>query len=534
MQTIEDIASALNARLEDTSLRDFYALRTRLNGGRPRHGGLFQVIHGGSQPLKGYAFHWGGRSELQFNIGFEDGGHFRYGVAFSLEPDRNLPDPVSVLRPKIEAFNTVFPRFDALNPLRMWWYQNHRPFPETSVQEIPDSLLSAGTFIFVGEGVGVAQSGVTGDIIDRAASVLASLLPLYEEIERMTRATKPGAVQRSARTSSIPRYVARLAYNSRRWWCPTLAAEVRESGSSYRTMHGFGHEDWLFRSEWLLDGWRYGFVQGVNKSRNKLLRDGTAFDLRLFTVPTAGDRRAVAEIGEAECLSDEAAAEAVAAFERLGWLDTMRAEVRAAGGDATALDRNEYAPFVLNLRYRLDNLSWLDADVPLPPDDPIHKIKRYSLCEVAGAMDTATSPAWRGRNGNSELPEAEDRQRFVPGGWKTYSPEHIRMQRTLVDQLRRSYPEAEIVCERDFVDVMVRTDREIMLFEVKSDLRPLSVVRQALGQVLEYAYHPRRIHDLPVQLVIAGRRPLEGDDLAYFEQLKQRFALPIAYWQVPA
>jgi hypothetical protein len=81
---------------------------------------------------------------------------------------------------------------------------------------------------------------------------------------------------------------------------------------------------------------------------------------------------------------------------------------------------------------------------------------------------------------------------------------------------------------------MVRTDREIMLFEVKSDLRPLSVVRQALGQVLEYAYHPRRIHDLPVQLVIAGRRPLEGDDLAYFEQLKQRFALPIAYWQVPA
>jgi hypothetical protein len=56
MQTIEDIASALNARLEDTSLRDFYALRTRQNGGRPRHVGLFQVIHGGTQPHKGYPY----------------------------------------------------------------------------------------------------------------------------------------------------------------------------------------------------------------------------------------------------------------------------------------------------------------------------------------------------------------------------------------------------------------------------------------------------------------------------------------------
>jgi hypothetical protein len=533
MQMIEDIASALNARLEETSLRDFYALRTQLNGGRPRNGGLFQVVRGGAQPFKGYAFHWGGRSELQFNIGFEDDGYFRYGVAFSLEPDRNLPDPVSVLRSKIEAFNTVFSRFEVLSHLRMWWSQNHR-FPETDVQEIHDSLLSTGTFIFIGEGLDVTHSGVTADVIDRAALVLPSLLPLYEEIERKTRSTGPRLVRSASRTSSIPRYVARLAYNSRRWWCPTHAAEVQESGNSYRTMHGFGHEDWLFRSEWLLDGWRYGFVQGVNKSRNKLLQDGIAFDLRLFTMPTAGDRRAVAEISEAECLSDEAAAEAVAAFERLGWLDTMRAEVRAAGGDSTALDRNEYAPFILNLRYRLDNVCWLDADVPLSPNDPIHKIKRYNLCEVTGAMDTATTPAWRGRNGTSELPDVGNRQRFVPGGWKTYSPEHIRMQRTLVDQLRRSYPGAEIVCERDFVDVMVRTDHEIMLFEVKSDLRPLSVVRQALGQVLEYAYHPRRTHDLPVQLVIAGRRPLEGDDLAYFEQLKQRFALPIAYWQVPA
>lgn len=338
----------------------------------------------------------------------------------------------------------------------------------------------------------------------------------------------------NAQTSSeaVSRYIARLAYNSQRWWRPTQASEVSEAGDSYRTEFGFGHEDWLFRNEWLLDGWRYGFVQGVNKSRAKLLREGRPFHLRLFTMPAPGDRRAVAEIREVECLSDGLAAEAVAAFERQGWLDVMRSEVAAAGGRVEALGRNEYAPFILNLRYRIDNVSWLDANTPLPPDDPIHNIKRYSLCEVDGAMDSAAS-AWRGRAGTSGLPEAGDRRRFVQGGWTTYSPEHVRMQNYLVQQLRERYPAAEIVCERDFVDVTVRTDEEILLFEVKSDLHPLSVVRQALGQVLEYAYHPRRAHDLPVKLVIAGRRPLEGDDLAYFEQLKQRFSLPLAYWPVP-
>lgn len=251
-------------------------------------------------------------------------------------------------------------------------------------------------------------------------------------------------------------------------------------------------------------------------------------------MPHAGDRRAVAVIRDVECLGDEAAAEAVAAFERMGWLDTMRAEVADAGGRVEALGDGGYAPFILNLRYRLDCVSWLDMDTPLPAEDSIHNIKRYSLCNAGNAMESARS-AWRGREGVPELPEdPADRRRFVQGGWTTYSPEHTRMQNALVRQLREQFPGADIRCEQDFIDVMVRTDHEILLFEVKSDLNPLSVVRHALGQVLEYALHPRRKHDLPVRLFIAGRQPLEGDDLVYFEQVKRQFSLPLSYWHVRA
>lgn len=191
----------------------------------------------------------------------------------------------------------------------------------------------------------------------------------------------------------VTTYVTRLAYNSQHWRRPATAAEVQEAGDTYRSENGFGHEDWLFRDEWQLDGWRYAFVQGVNNSRARLLREGKPFNLRLFTMPAPSDRRAVAEIRDVECLDDRAAEAAVSAYERLGWLDTMRAEVAAAGGRPEALDETGQAPHILNLRYRIDNLSMLDADTPLPPDDPVHRLKRYGLYGTEGALDAAVDRA---------------------------------------------------------------------------------------------------------------------------------------------
>jgi hypothetical protein len=75
----------------------------------------------------------------------------------------------------------------------------------------------------------------------------------------------------------------------------------------------------------------------------------------------------------------------------------------------------------------------------------------------------------------------------------------------------------------------VRTADELVLFEIKSDLDPKSVIRQALGQILEYAYHPSRDHNLPVRLVIVGRKSLSARDGKYLDVLKRDFKLPIEY-----
>jgi hypothetical protein len=109
------------------------------------------------------------------------------------------------------------------------------------------------------------------------------------------------------------------------------------------------------------------------------------------------------------------------------------------------------------------------------------------------------------------------------------TPEHARMQEKLMKELAVEYPNANIRREEDFVDVEVRTLSERILFEIKSDLEPRSVIRQALGQILEYAYYPTREETLPVKLVIVGRGRLSDAARSYLNRLKQEFHLPIEY-----
>lgn len=68
------------------------------------------------------------------------------------------------------------------------------------------------------------------------------------------------------------KYLTRLCYNTDNWKKPSGVASAKEIKSSHTSKFGFGHEEWLFRDDWVIDGWRYAFVQGVNKSRKRLLR----------------------------------------------------------------------------------------------------------------------------------------------------------------------------------------------------------------------------------------------------------------------
>lgn len=321
--------------------------------------------------------------------------------------------------------------------------------------------------------------------------------------------------------------ITRIAYNSSDWQRPTGDARREESGGTYNSDYGFGHEDWLFRSEWQIDGWRYAFLQGVNKSRAKLVRDGRAFDVTLYTIEPDRRRRYVADILGIECLDPHQASDAVQAFKECGWFDAMLREIRSAGGVESMLGNSPQASDILNVRFRSENV------VPFPPgtyadaDDPIMRIPRYVLSDKAEVFRERATPSVAHRQGRADADVYRTylRRSVAP---VMYTPEHRRMQSLLVDQLRHEAPEARIVCEEDFVDVILETDERRVLFEIKTDLVARTVIRQALGQLLEYGYR-RQHEDKALELVIVGRSAPDPEDEKYLAKLRKDFNLPVTY-----
>jgi len=119
-----------------------------------------------------WGWHYGGRTELQFNIGIE-GNFLRYGVAFSLECSQSLPS-IEVLVPKIELFNEfLVESSERFSDLRMWHYEEDRS-KDYMPSLIPQELVREGTFIFLG-----AKQELKNIDYSLVLETLDRLLPLY-------------------------------------------------------------------------------------------------------------------------------------------------------------------------------------------------------------------------------------------------------------------------------------------------------------------------------------------------------------------
>lgn len=153
MTSIKAIATSINELAREHEFGQFQQLRSRLKGKKSVRSVIFNIANKSVSEEYGWAFHTGGREELQFNIGVEEGEErFRYGVAFSLEPSQALPS-IDPLLPKIERFNEfVRVNSSSFEGFRMWVWRKAKIIKrDTAVREITEDEIEAHNFIFMGK-----------------------------------------------------------------------------------------------------------------------------------------------------------------------------------------------------------------------------------------------------------------------------------------------------------------------------------------------------------------------------------------------
>lgn len=375
---------------------------------------------------------------------------------------------------------------------------------------------------------------MTGDyVLRREPSPSAGLsLDPADGIERLNAADLPatvfsrndGIAGSSVSAQKQMDYVCRVVYSDNGWVRPASAS--KEADNSFASSRGFGHEEWLFRDEWTIGGWRYAFLQGINKSYKRLCRVNAPLSLTLFTLDPKVGHRYVARIFGAEVVRAEDAERAMQEFRLRGWLDIMRAEISAVGGHADSLGNDVLAPQILNVRYRPDRVERLIGMPIAAKDDPIRRVHRYMLYNSKN-IGVSHPPMLPG--GREPTTSSYFRNGAEPS-WIT--PEHGRMQEILRAELRAEYPDATVRCEVNGIDLLLESSKERVLFEVKSELCTRRVIREALGQIMEYAYYRDNDCNLTVRLVVVGRSSATEDDIEYLSLLRARFGIPIEYRQV--
>mgnify|MGYP005844136139 CR=1 FL=1 len=323
--------------------------------------------------------------------------------------------------------------------------------------------------------------------------------------------------------------LARIAYNSAGWERPTGEAAKQEAGDTYNAKHKFGHEDWLFREKWQIDGWRYAFIEGFN-TKNQTYA-GQNLDVTLYTIEADKKSRLVATINQVEGLTEDQAKDAVQAFKAKGWFDIMKQEIQAISGNGDALGTTHWAPHILNVRFKTENVDFYPTDTYLEESQWLKDRHRYMLYKFEQEEREAVEKAVARRRGTHDAPKI---RKLFRRGIKPveFTPEHQKIQAKLVEELRKKYPKKSIICEEDYVDVRVETADEVIYYEIKTDLDPRTVIRQAIGQLLEYAYHPSRNGRQPDKLVVVGRGGLTEQNSEYLNRLCNEFSLPLSYLQI--
>ncbi len=112
---------------------------------------------------------------------------------------------------------------------------------------------------------------------------------------------------------------------------------------------------------------------------------------------------------------------------------------------------------------------------------------------------------------------------------------HDKIQSLLYDNLVNLYGEKNVGMEnetgrRTKIDITLRLNKKIVLYEVKSYSNVSDTIRESIGQLLEYAYQPNPIKNLK-EMIIVSHKPILRFEIEYLQAIRRITKLKLYYQQ---
>lgn len=337
------------------------------------------------------------------------------------------------------------------------------------------------------------------------------------------------------------RRLARIAWNTNGWLFPSGAPGKSKSIQLQEGQYHYGGEEWLFDTEKLVDHYHYGFLQPVHKSQAAFLNK--YFETHLYTIDAiSGCRYYIGYIDELEPITPATAESVKYRYQVNNWLKQMEKDVLHAGGILDNL-KNKSGIDLFNVRFRPKNLHLQAQPMEIPAGHPFNTYTRYiftrielpilakELMVTGQDMPFHPSPLIQNTDLDQTLPAATLRAPRFGQNLQL----HEKISKHLTRYLQQLFPgcvsrEATAGYDAKRVDIILRNhDGEIIYYEIKTYNNVMSCIREAVGQLMEYALYPDQNRAKLWNIV--SPHPLTSEGKTYLDRLNKDFKLPFHYLQ---
>jgi hypothetical protein len=306
--------------------------------------------------------------------------------------------------------------------------------------------------------------------------------------------------------------------------------------------HGWGNEEWNFRTEDAVNGYVYGFLQ-YRPSNSVQKKANNEYEIGFWTInPQTKQRWLVGFYHNAAMVSERDRLVLDREFKRRGIYDRRIEEMREALPNRSVAKISSdifksVAKGWINFKCKISDVEVLSIQTPMPRKlFGKHVSEHYKTATLlAKPIDVSklTKAAAKSNHvpGTFNSPLAEDGYlRLTPESSARIIPRHNILSNHFATWLKGRF--TDIAQEKGRVDVEFRDGDKLCRAELKvcGGIEPRKAIREALGQLLEYNFYGGRT--LADEWFIVLDQAPSPEDLMYLGRLVRELSMPIRLcWQ---
>lgn len=327
-------------------------------------------------------------------------------------------------------------------------------------------------------------------------------------------------------------WICRICWNTENWRKPSGSAGKSKNKESYENDKNFGHEEWLFDTTKVLDGYHYSFLTPIHRNRDKYTDQ--VFDIHLYSIDSSTNEKWwLGNIKDAWVVDKDGSKKAHIEYKKKGYLKEMEQQLKDVSAKTDGLKK--FPPKDLfNVRFRPEDLVLLTEPQRIAEDNgarPGYYYTNFNTFKKKPKLALPQSNEFDFESGKLPSEKFISKRTYREGSGKV-DLVHNKIVFNCHRQLQKKYGKGNVRAEVPTgsgtkIDLVVKDRKTHCFYEFKTAYSSILSIREAFGQLMEYSYFPDK--KKAAKLIIVSDRPITNDGIIYMKRLRKDFKLPMYY-----